>query len=109
LMASFERVYPVRLSSLCRHLVGTGRVTSTDEKDELVEYSSWYGVVYCVLMFELLLSGQLFRRRVLCREEQLLLTFSRRGLASWSWTGWVSRFRAQNRTVDHFSKCRLSA
>jgi len=45
LMASFERVYPVRLSSLCRHLVGTGRVTSTDEKDDLVEYSSWYGVV----------------------------------------------------------------
>src|SRR5439155_8528359 len=26
-------------------------------------------------MFELLLAGQLFRRRVLCREEQLLLTF----------------------------------
>ena len=37
LMASFERVYPVRLSSLCRHLVGTGRVTSTDEKDELMD------------------------------------------------------------------------
>ena len=77
MMASFERVYPVRLSSLCRHLVGTGRVTLTDEKDELVEYSSWYGVVYCVLMFELLLAGPLFRRRGLCREKQLLLRFSR--------------------------------
>src|SRR5438034_7533512 len=76
-MASFERVYPVRLSSLCRHLVGTGRVTLTDEKDELVEYSSWDGVVWCVLMFELLPAGPLFRRRGLCREKQLLLRFSK--------------------------------
>src|SRR5437016_9748159 len=30
-------------------------------------------------MFELLLAGQLFRRRVLCREEQLLLRIFREG------------------------------
>src|SRR5207253_10791944 len=30
-------------------------------------------------MFEFLLAGQLFRRRVWCREEQLLLTFFDRG------------------------------
>ena len=42
-----------------------------------MEYSSWDGVVWCVLMFELLPAGPLFRRRGLCREKQLLLRFSR--------------------------------
>src|SRR6266571_6363811 len=59
-------------------------------------------------MFELLLAGQLFRRRVLCRGEQLLLTFFGEGSRQLKPSGQVSRFRAQNRTIDRFSNRSLS-